>query len=78
MFVYVHAQVRFEFASWSSRGGWKENAFIMKFDTLCSRMKRMLVAPMKEIARKLYNSKNELPATCPWGPVRALIVTNIS
>ncbi|XP_026292827.2 uncharacterized protein LOC113217220 isoform X2 [Frankliniella occidentalis] len=62
------SSMRLEFGSWSSGGGWKENAFIMKFQRLCSTLHNLAPRTVQALERSLSNSKNVSPVTCPWNP----------
>ena len=55
------------FASWSSRGGWKENAIVMKMGRLCTTCSTYVPAAWRAVMKALRGSPD---AGCPFPPVR--------
>ncbi|XP_034238087.1 uncharacterized protein LOC117643351 [Thrips palmi] len=66
LFTWTNDQdVDINFASWSSRGGWKENAYIFRVKHYCSAFKTY--AP--QAWRKIMVAVNgDADADCPWPP----------
>ncbi|XP_034246509.1 uncharacterized protein LOC117648234 isoform X3 [Thrips palmi] len=55
------------FDAWSSRGGWKENAVVMKFSRLCSSMSAYLPTVWQHLRTHVYGSRG-LIRDCPAPP----------
>ncbi|KAE8742077.1 hypothetical protein FOCC_FOCC012404 [Frankliniella occidentalis] len=56
------------FASWGTRGGWKENAMIMKFKKLCTTIKTHLPKIWHEILVRMTSNVTETLQDCPFPP----------
>ncbi|KAK3907574.1 Arginine--tRNA ligase [Frankliniella fusca] len=55
-------------ASWGSRGGWKENALIMKFKKLCTTIKTHLPDIWNEIVPRMKSNITNFQRDCPFPP----------
>ncbi|XP_052128698.1 uncharacterized protein LOC113215875 [Frankliniella occidentalis] len=56
------------FASWGSRGGWKENAMMMKFKKLCTTIKTHLPTIWDAIVGRMTSNISESLQDCPFPP----------
>lgn len=57
------------FASWSSRGGWKPNAVVLKFRRLCTTGQTYLPTLWHNVASHVVNEHNKSQANCPYPAV---------
>ncbi|KAE8737357.1 hypothetical protein FOCC_FOCC017181 [Frankliniella occidentalis] len=55
-------------ASWSSRGGWKDNAHILKFKKICSTGRTYLPVVWGNIMDAVYDENNKTRKFCPFPP----------
>ncbi|XP_034255356.1 uncharacterized protein LOC117653659 [Thrips palmi] len=63
-------QSRFVFASWSSRGGWKENAIVMRFRRVCTTMRTYLPGVWRHVLNHTIGPDGPLQEDCPIRTVR--------
>ncbi|KAK3918150.1 UPF0219 protein [Frankliniella fusca] len=61
-------------ASWGSGGGWKENAFIIKMDKICSNFRTHMPKLWEELSKEAYNDPHK---KCPL-PMGLAVYKNIT
>lgn len=65
------SQAHLVLASWNSRGGWKDNAVVMKIRRLCLSTKTYLPRFWDQMLRVSYGPRGALLGRdCPFEPVR--------
>ncbi|XP_052130522.1 uncharacterized protein LOC113215612 isoform X1 [Frankliniella occidentalis] len=72
-----HKEAHAVMASWDTRGGWKENALVMKFKKLCATFKTYMPDSWREMMRLLTSNVTITVRDCPFPPA-AYSIRNIS
>ncbi|KAE8740252.1 hypothetical protein FOCC_FOCC014236, partial [Frankliniella occidentalis] len=65
-FVRDRQDVELSFSSWSSRGGWKENALVLRLKHLCKTGKTYMARQWKNAQLAIH--PNNASADCPFPP----------
>ncbi|KAK3912335.1 Protein ANTAGONIST OF LIKE HETEROCHROMATIN PROTEIN 1 [Frankliniella fusca] len=63
-----HLNIELAFSSWSSRGGWKENALILRMSRLCKSAKTYMARQWKNAQLAIH--PNNASADCPYPPAQ--------
>ncbi|KAJ1526599.1 hypothetical protein ONE63_008185 [Megalurothrips usitatus] len=58
--------VELNVGSWSSRGGWKENAHVLKFKKICTTGKTYVSRVWQNIMDSVYDENNRTRPDCPF------------
>ncbi|XP_052130523.1 uncharacterized protein LOC113215612 isoform X2 [Frankliniella occidentalis] len=64
-----HKEAHAVMASWDTRGGWKENALVMKFKKLCATFKTYMPDSWREMMRLLTSNVTITVRDCPFPPL---------
>ncbi|XP_052127470.1 uncharacterized protein LOC113212138 isoform X3 [Frankliniella occidentalis] len=60
--------VKLDFASWSSRGGWKDYALVLKFKRICATGKLYVPQVWQNIMESVFDEENKTRPDCPFPP----------